>query len=106
MPNELKPCPCCGSEEIRLRHHGGKIVSVECPCGMATQRYENRLTMIKIWNQRTPSAVEALKAVRDKIEKLEITKVHTGALMTSNYISYYSPLRIINNHIDKIEKGE
>ena len=39
---EIKPCPFCGSKNIRINAYGFGYYSVEClSCGVETERYKN-----------------------------------------------------------------
>lgn len=67
-PDELKPCPFCGSRDIsnvsagfagptNVWHRGDEIFAVNCRgCGASVpNRYRNRL-VVEAWNKRTAPA--------------------------------------------------
>ena len=69
MPNELKPCPFCGSkaithacaelcnEEARIIYRG--TYGVHCiSCGIATPPYRNGEKAIEAWNRRADNGNE------------------------------------------------
>ena len=62
MSNELKPCPFCGSKDIRIdrhvragrgEHHGADVFSMGCfDCGATFPNRYKREILVENWNQR------------------------------------------------------
>lgn len=83
MSNELKPCPCCGSENIEVKYIGNDLskkrkVEIKCKSCRLTRTdgaiYHNHdwcfETAKKYWNTRTESTeLEQIRKERDEIRK-------------------------------------
>ena len=64
MPAKLKPCPFCGSEEIYISQrtdiYHKPTYAVWCGgCGVRTEDYTRKQYVIRVWNRRTPDAVDS-----------------------------------------------
>lgn len=52
---ELKPCPCCGSENVEIKTPMAryfKFYYIICECGIRTIDFPILEEVIKVWNNR------------------------------------------------------
>lgn len=57
MNEELKPCPFCGSKNIRIWGGGNTFPYVECSnCIASTASELTRVEAVKNWNRRSKDA--------------------------------------------------
>lgn len=53
MPNELKPCPFCGSKNIEITSYGADIVFIQCDgCSATFPHFDCEKEAIEAWNRR------------------------------------------------------
>lgn len=49
----LRPCPFCGSKDLKLRTYGGEFHSVICQsCGSSGSLYKDATQAVNAWNRR------------------------------------------------------
>lgn len=59
MPNELKPCPFCGTNNAALRHDKDGFSFVLCEkdgCYVRTDGHLNDNAAVEAWNRRVDNA--------------------------------------------------
>ena len=58
MSNELKPCPCCGSEIIEVDHDSMGWYAHCADCGLNLSAQKDKSLLIATWNRRTGAVPE------------------------------------------------
>ena len=57
---KLKPCPCCGSDDIAVPYRPMYGISVECQkCGLRTPTLMSAQTAVRRWNRRADAMLRA-----------------------------------------------
>ncbi|HCT6468065.1 TPA: Lar family restriction alleviation protein [Morganella morganii] len=55
---KLKPCPMCGSDDIKIHHYPTQEIMMDCVmcrrCGLKIERETWLHTAIAAWNRRAP----------------------------------------------------
>lgn len=100
---ELKACPFCGGEALRLKNSFGFHIWCKntCSCGVSRITMDTEADAVKYWNTRaTPTTREVLEGVLREIDNLNANDYPHSQLL------YQKLKQIIAKQLEKVVLGK
>ena len=91
MKRELKPCPCCGSENVAFSKLWDYVIRCN-DCGISTMMITTRDEAISIWNRRPGP------------EKPKVKTIPLSSLKDSDYVWIVGPRCCLYRSVEKAKK--